>query len=78
MTGAVSEAIRERLDRVRGKSKKGMAERLMELFLKLPLVAVVAAGIMGTGLAFVVKFIVEANQTPHDRIPGVADDASRK
>jgi 3-hydroxyacyl-CoA dehydrogenase len=55
-----------------------MAERLMELFLKLPLVAVVAAGIMGTGLAFVVKFIVEANQTPHDRIPGVADDASRK
>jgi hypothetical protein len=50
----------------------------MELFVKLTLVAVVAAGIMGTGLGFLVKFIVEANQTPHDPIAGLADDASRK
>jgi antitoxin VapB len=31
MTAAVSEAIRERLERVRGRSRKSMAERLMEL-----------------------------------------------
>jgi antitoxin VapB len=31
MTAAVSEAIRERLERVRGKSKKGMAEKLMKI-----------------------------------------------
>jgi antitoxin VapB len=31
MTVAVGEAIRERLERVRGKSKKGMAERLLEI-----------------------------------------------
>jgi antitoxin VapB len=31
MTAAVSEAIRERLERVRGNSRKSMAERLMEL-----------------------------------------------
>jgi antitoxin VapB len=31
MTAAVSEAIRERLERVRGNSRKNMAERLMEL-----------------------------------------------
>ena len=31
MTVAVSEAIRERLDRVRENSKKGMAERLMKI-----------------------------------------------
>ena len=31
MTVAVSEAIRERLERVRGKSKKGMAEKLMKI-----------------------------------------------
>lgn len=31
MTAAVSEAIRERLERVRGSSRKSMAERLMEL-----------------------------------------------
>jgi antitoxin VapB len=31
MTVAVGEAIRERLERVRGKSKKGMAERLMKI-----------------------------------------------
>ena len=30
MTGAVNEALRERLQRVRGKSKKGIAQRLME------------------------------------------------
>jgi antitoxin VapB len=31
MTAAVSEAIRERLERVRGNSRKSMAERLMEV-----------------------------------------------
>jgi len=31
MTAAVNEALRERLERVRGKSKKGMAERLLEI-----------------------------------------------
>ena len=31
MTVAVSEAIRERLERVRGKSKKGMAEKIMKI-----------------------------------------------
>jgi antitoxin VapB len=31
MTVAVSEAIRERLERVRGKSNKGMAEKLMKI-----------------------------------------------
>lgn len=31
MTVAVSEAIRERLERVRGKSKGGMAEKLMKI-----------------------------------------------
>jgi antitoxin VapB len=31
MTAAVSEAIRERLERVRGKSKKGLAEKLMKI-----------------------------------------------
>jgi antitoxin VapB len=31
MTVAVSEAIRERLERVRGKSKKGLAEKLMKI-----------------------------------------------
>lgn len=31
MTAAVSEAIRERLERVRGSSRLSMAERLMEL-----------------------------------------------
>ena len=31
MTAAVSEAIRERLERVRGNSRKSMAERLMEI-----------------------------------------------
>jgi antitoxin VapB len=31
MTVAVSEAIRERLERVRGKSEKGMAEKLMKI-----------------------------------------------
>ncbi|HYM75901.1 MAG TPA: type II toxin-antitoxin system VapB family antitoxin [Candidatus Dormibacteraeota bacterium] len=31
MTAAVNEAIRERLERVRGKSGRGMAERLMEI-----------------------------------------------
>jgi antitoxin VapB len=31
MTVAVSEAVRERLDRVRERSKKGMAERLLEI-----------------------------------------------
>jgi antitoxin VapB len=31
MTVAVSEAIRERLDRVRGNSKNGLAERLMKI-----------------------------------------------
>lgn len=31
MTAAVSEAIRERLERVRGSSRKNMAERLMEV-----------------------------------------------
>lgn len=31
MTTAVNEAIRERLERVRGKSKKSMAERLLEI-----------------------------------------------
>jgi len=31
MTTAVSEAIRERLERVRGSSKKGMAERILEI-----------------------------------------------
>lgn len=31
MTAAVSEAIRERLDRVRGKSKKSLAEKLMKI-----------------------------------------------
>lgn len=31
MTAAVSEAIRERLERVRGKSKKGVAERVMKI-----------------------------------------------
>ena len=31
MTVAVSEAIRERLERVRGKSKQGMAEKLMKI-----------------------------------------------
>jgi antitoxin VapB len=31
MTVAVSEAIRERLERVRSKSKKGMAEKLMKI-----------------------------------------------
>jgi hypothetical protein len=50
----------------------------MELFVKLTLFAVIAAGIIGTGLGFLVKFIVEANQTPHDRIARAADDASRK
>jgi antitoxin VapB len=31
MTAAVSEAIRERLERVKGKSKKDLAERLLEI-----------------------------------------------
>jgi antitoxin VapB len=31
MTMAVSEAIRERLERVRGKSKKDLVERLLEI-----------------------------------------------
>jgi antitoxin VapB len=31
MTVAVSEAVRERLERVRGNSRKGMAERLMKI-----------------------------------------------
>ena len=31
MTAAVSEAIRERLERVKGKSKKELAERLLEI-----------------------------------------------
>jgi len=31
MTAAVSEAIRERLERVRGKSRKGLAEKLMKI-----------------------------------------------
>jgi antitoxin VapB len=31
MTTAVSEAIRERLERVRGNSRKSMAERLLEI-----------------------------------------------
>ena len=31
LTAAVSEAIRERLERVRGNSRKGMAERLLEI-----------------------------------------------
>ena len=31
MTAAVSEAIRERLDRVRGNPKKDLAERIMEI-----------------------------------------------
>ena len=31
MTVAVSEAIRERLERVRGKSKEDLAERLLEI-----------------------------------------------
>ena len=31
MTAAVSEAIRERLERVRGDSKDGMAERLLKI-----------------------------------------------
>ncbi len=31
MTAAVSEAIRERLERVRGNSKDGMAERLLKI-----------------------------------------------
>jgi hypothetical protein len=50
----------------------------MELLVKLTLCAVVAAGIMGTGLGFLVKFIVEANQTSHDRIAGAAEDSRRK
>ena len=44
----------------------------------LTLLALVAAGIIGTGLGLLVKFIVEANQTLHDRMAGVIDDASRK
>jgi antitoxin VapB len=31
MTAAVNEAIRERLERVRGKSKKDMTERILEI-----------------------------------------------
>lgn len=31
MTRAVSEAIRERLERVRGNSRQGMAERLLQI-----------------------------------------------
>jgi antitoxin VapB len=31
MTAAVSEAIRERLERVRGKSRMGVAERVMKI-----------------------------------------------
>ena len=31
MTGAVDNAVRERLERVRGKSKEGMAEKLMKI-----------------------------------------------
>ena len=31
MTKAVSQAVRERLERVRGKSKSGMAEKLMKI-----------------------------------------------
>jgi antitoxin VapB len=31
MTAAVSEAIRERLERIRGKSKKGAVERILEI-----------------------------------------------
>jgi antitoxin VapB len=31
MTAAVDEAIRERLERVRGKSKEGLAKRLMKI-----------------------------------------------
>jgi antitoxin VapB len=31
VSGAVGEAVRERLERVRGKSRKGMAERLLEI-----------------------------------------------
>jgi antitoxin VapB len=31
MTAAVSDAIRERLERVRGNSGKGMAERILEI-----------------------------------------------
>jgi hypothetical protein len=52
--------------------------RDMQLFVQLTLLALVAAGIMGTGLGFLVKFIVEANQTPRDRIASLTDDASRK
>jgi hypothetical protein len=37
----------------------------MELLIKLTVFAVIAAGIVGTGLGFLVKFIVEANQTSH-------------
>lgn len=31
MTAAVSKAIRERLERIRGKSKKGAVERILEI-----------------------------------------------
>ena len=31
MAAAVNEAIRERLERVRGKSKKGVADRIMKI-----------------------------------------------
>jgi antitoxin VapB len=31
MTAAVDKAVRERLERVRGKSKEGMAEKLMKI-----------------------------------------------
>jgi len=31
MTAAVSEAIRERLERIRGKTKKGAVERILEI-----------------------------------------------
>jgi hypothetical protein len=50
----------------------------MLLFAELTLVALVAAGIMGTGIGFMVKFIVEANQTPHHRSADAANDVSRK
>jgi hypothetical protein len=50
----------------------------MELFLKLTFAVIVAAGVMGTAMAFLVKFIVEANQAPHERSAGPSDDASRK
>jgi hypothetical protein len=50
----------------------------MQLFVELALLALVAAGVMGTALAFVVKFIVEANQSPHERSAGHTEDASRK